>query len=132
VPRVDVPRVVNDNFWVLCSGSPWRDLPEFYGLRTNCYDRFVRWRRARLWDRNAITVAYDGDIQIMDSTSIRRTSRLSKKLYRQRNQVERFFRRLKDFQRIAARCDKLADNFLAMVKLASMRVWLRAYGSSAS
>ncbi len=26
---------------------------------------------------------------------------------------------------------KLADNFLAMVKLASMRLWLRAYESTA-
>ena len=31
---------------------------------------------------------------------------------------------------IATRYDKLADNFLAMVKLASMRLWLRAYEST--
>ena len=41
------------------------------------------------------------------------------------------FCRLKDFRRIATRYDKLADNFLAMVKLASMRLWLRAYESTA-
>ena len=35
------------------------------------------------------------------------------------------------FRRIATRYDKLADNFLAMVKLASMRLWLRAYESTA-
>jgi len=54
----------------------------------------------------------------------------SKTLYRERNQVERFFSKLKHFRRIATRYDKLADNFLAMVKLASMRLWLRAYESS--
>ena len=48
-------------------------------------------------------------------------------LTRQRNLVERFFSKLKHFRRIATRYDKLAENFLAMVKLASMRMWLRAY-----
>ena len=55
----------------------------------------------------------------------------SKTLYRERNQVERFFSKLKHFRRIATRYDKLADNFLAMVKLASIRLWLRAYQSTA-
>ncbi len=55
----------------------------------------------------------------------------SKTLYRQRNLVERFFSKLKHFRRISTRYDKLADNFLAMVKLASMRLWLRAYESMA-
>jgi transposase len=55
----------------------------------------------------------------------------SQTLYRERNQVERFFSKLKHFRRIATRYDKLADNFLAMVKLASTRLWLRAYESTA-
>src|SRR3954447_14334704 len=45
VPRVDDRRVLNGIFWVLRSGAPWRDLPERYGPRTTCYNRFVRWRR---------------------------------------------------------------------------------------
>jgi transposase len=53
----------------------------------------------------------------------------SKTLYRERNQIERFFGKLKHFRRIATRYDKLADNFLAMVKLASCRLWLRTYES---
>ena len=73
VPRVDDRRVLNGIFWVLRSGAPWRDLPERYGPRTTCYNRFVRWRQAGVWDRmmDAITAAYDGDIQMIDSTSIR-------------------------------------------------------------
>ena len=55
----------------------------------------------------------------------------SKTLYRERNKVERFFSKLKHFRRIATRYDKLAENFLAMVKLASLRLWLRAYESKA-
>jgi transposase len=42
-------RRVNDRR-VLRSGAPWRDLPENYGPRTTCYNRFVRWRRAGVWD----------------------------------------------------------------------------------
>lgn len=73
VPRVDDRRVLNGIFWVLRSGAPWRDLPERYGPRTTCYNRFVRWRRAGVWDAlmDAITAAHDGDIQMIDSTSIR-------------------------------------------------------------
>ena len=42
-------------------------------MATTCYNRFVRWRKAGVWDRmmDAITAAYDGDIQMIDSTSIR-------------------------------------------------------------
>ena len=31
IPRVDDRRVLNDIFWALRSGAPWRDLPEVYG-----------------------------------------------------------------------------------------------------
>ena len=73
VPRVDDRRVLNGIFWVLRSGAPWRDLPERYGPRTTCYNRFVRWRKAGVWDRlmDAITAAHDGAIQMIDSTSVR-------------------------------------------------------------
>ncbi|MBG6117995.1 transposase [Sphingobium sp. JAI105] len=65
--------MLNGIFWVLRSGAPWRDLPERYGPRTTCYNRLVRWRKAGVWDRmmDAITAAHDGDIQMIDSTSIR-------------------------------------------------------------
>ena len=51
--------------------------------------------------------------------------------YRERNLIERFFSKLKHFRRVATRYDKLAENFLAMVQLASMRLWLRVYESTA-
>jgi len=49
VRRVNDRRVLNGIFWVLRSGAPWRDLPETYGPRTTCYNRFVRWRQAGVW-----------------------------------------------------------------------------------
>jgi transposase len=50
-------------------------------------------------------------------------------LYRYRNLVERFFNKLKHFRAIATRYEKHAENYLALVKLASARIWLRAYES---
>ena len=50
-------------------------------------------------------------------------------LYRERNQVERFFSKLKHFRAVATRYDKRDDNFLASVQLASLRIWLRTYES---
>jgi transposase len=49
----------------------------------------------------------------------------SKYLYKARNLVERFFNKIKHFRRIATRYDKLAENFLAALKLAAIRIWLR-------
>jgi transposase len=51
-------------------------------------------------------------------------------LYRARNQVERFFNRIKQCRRVATRYDKLAANYLAFVQLASIRLWLRANEST--
>jgi transposase len=54
----------------------------------------------------------------------------SKHLYKARNLVERFFSKIKQFRRIATRFDKTAENFLAAVKLASIRIWLRGNEST--
>ena len=65
------------------------------------------------------------------STSQRLVHRsIDRRIYRQRNLVERFFCKLKHFRRVATRFDKLARNFLAAVALASARLWTRAYEST--
>ena len=46
-------------------------------------------------------------------------------LYRYRNLVERFFNKLKHFRAIVTRYDKNPENFLASIKLASARIWMR-------
>jgi putative transposase len=73
VARVDDRRVLNGIFWRLRTGAPWADIPERYGPHTTCVNRFNRWRKAGVWDRllAAVSKAYDGDIQMIDSTSIR-------------------------------------------------------------
>ncbi len=73
VPRVDDRRVLNGILWRFRTGSPWRDIPERYGPSTTCYNRFVRWRKAGVWDRllEAVSAAYDGDIIMIDSYCVR-------------------------------------------------------------
>jgi transposase len=66
-------RVLNGIFWVLRTGAPWRDLPERYGPYTSAYNRFNRWRKAGIWDHlmDAVVKAYDGNVQMIDSSIVR-------------------------------------------------------------
>ena len=70
VARVDDRRVLNGLFWRLRTGAPWADIPQRYGPHTTCVNRFNRWRKAGVWDRilTAVSKAYDGDIQMIDSS----------------------------------------------------------------
>lgn len=54
----------------------------------------------------------------------RRGGKFDKALYRERNRVERCFNRLKQNRRIATRYEKKAENYLAMLTLASIKLWL--------
>jgi transposase len=73
VARVDDRRVINGIFWVLRSGAPWRDLPDVYGPRTTCYNRFVRWRRAGVWANilSALAAAHHAAVQMIDTSMVR-------------------------------------------------------------
>ncbi|EPE93949.1 IS5 family transposase [Rhizobium grahamii] len=221
VPRVDDRRILNGILWRFRTGSPWAEVPERYGPPTTCYNRFVRWRKAGVWDRllEAVSEAYDGDIVMIDSTCVRvhkkgdrddggmgrsrggLTSKIhalvdaegrpvslrltsgqiadcteadaltddlgegdilladkgydtnairakaaerkawanippkatrkgsfsfSRWVYRQRNLVERFFNKIKQFRDIATRYDKRPENYLAAVKLVAARIWCQS------
>ncbi|WP_229006542.1 IS5 family transposase [Roseibium aggregatum] len=225
IARVDDRRVINGILWRWRAGAPWADIPERYGSHKTYYNRFVRRRRAGVWDRilDAVSEAYDGDIQMIDSSSIRvhqhgangdkkrgsdcmgrsrggltskihavvdacglpiglslsegqaydghqtvpllsnlpenaivladraydadtirelikgldafpnippmpqrrRRPAFSRYLYKMRNLVERFFNKLKHFRAVAARYEKDPSNYMAGVKLASARIWIR-------
>lgn len=73
VPRVDDRRVFNGIYWRLRTGSPWAGIPERYGPSTTCCNRFVRWRKIGVWDRpfEAVSKAYEGDVPMVGSSSIR-------------------------------------------------------------
>ena len=84
----------------------------------------AEWIRKLIEDRDAIPI-------IPDRRGSKNTHAFSKPLYRMRNRVERCFNKLKQYRRIAIRYGKLAANFLAMIKLATVRIWLRTYESTA-
>lgn len=66
-------QIINGMFYILRTGSPWRDLPERYGPYTSVYNRFNRWRKAGIWDKlmDAIVKAHDGKVQMIDSSIVR-------------------------------------------------------------
>ena len=49
VARVDDRRIINAIFYILRTGSPWRDLPERLGPWQTVYDHFSKWRKSGLF-----------------------------------------------------------------------------------
>jgi len=47
--RIDDRLILNGILYILCTGAPWRDLPERYGPRTTVYNRYIRWARRGIW-----------------------------------------------------------------------------------
>ncbi|MGX8940050.1 IS5 family transposase [Symbiopectobacterium sp. Eva_TO] len=246
-PWAEHRMIINGMFWVLCSGAPWRDLPERYGPWKTVYNRFNRWSKSGViniifnkllslldahglvdWSATAldgsniralkcaagapkkhpditgdnglgrsrggfgtkIHMATDGSglplnivlspgqahesqfaLRLLDGIGVQRQngsmkrrghavladkaysghvlrnklknrgiktvisrkstekmavdgrSKLDRDAYRNRNVVERCFGRLKEYRRIATRYDKMARNYLAMLKLGCIRLF---------
>jgi transposase len=76
---LDHRMIMNGLFWVLCSGAPWRDLPERYGSWNTVYDRFRDYRMNgfldRILERLMLKLNEQGlidfDLWQVDSTTIR-------------------------------------------------------------
>ena len=72
------------------------------------------------------TIVETGAEVVIPPKSNRKVQRsYDKHLYRERNAVERFFCKLKQFRRVATRYDKLLANFMGFVKLAAIAIWLK-------
>lgn len=73
VAWVDDRRVLNGIFYILRTGSPWRDLPERYGPYTTVYNRFNRWAKAGVWVNifNALAAKSLQSMAFIDSSIIR-------------------------------------------------------------
>ena len=63
VARVDDRRVLNGIFWVLRTGSPWRDLPEVFGEWNSVFRRFSRWSDKGVWRRIFEAMSDDPDFE---------------------------------------------------------------------
>jgi transposase len=72
-PRLDDRKVPNGVFFVLRTGTPWRDLPERYGLYTTVYDRFGRWAKRGVWLAifEALAARSPQSLHLIDSAIVR-------------------------------------------------------------
>jgi transposase len=97
--------------------------PGQYVLADKAYD--ANWIRDMIWEKGAIAV-------IPPKANRKLPAEFDAALYKERNKIERFFGRLKaSFRRIATRYEKTSRNFLSMIKLASIRLWIEFYESAA-
>lgn len=78
-PYRDHRMMMNAWFWILNTGSPWRDLPERFGPWKTAYNRFNRWRAEGIIDRilEALQIRLDAagcidwDLWCVDGSSVR-------------------------------------------------------------
>ena len=68
-------RVLDAVFWLMRTGTPWRDLPEEFGNWNSIFRQFRRWADSGIWD--VILEALAGSalsaatLQMIDATIIR-------------------------------------------------------------
>ena len=82
----------------------------------------------KAYDSKAVVEAVQamGACAVIPTQKSRKEQRqIDKDLYKERNLAERFWRRMKDFRRVATRYEKTDQNFLAFVHVASLMVLLR-------
>jgi putative transposase len=83
------------------------------------------------YDSDAIVMLIEsrGSLAVIPSKSNRKVARVhDKELYKERNHVERFFNRIKQYRGLATRYEKTAASYLAMLHLACFRLWLQSSG----
>jgi len=69
----DNRQFINAVFWILRTGSPWRDLPPDYGNWNTVQRRFCRWRDKGIWENLLEQVIDDPDFEwlMIDATYIK-------------------------------------------------------------
>jgi transposase len=50
-PAQDHRLILNAILWIVRTGAPWRDLPDYYGPWSTVASRFYRWVKAGIWQR---------------------------------------------------------------------------------
>jgi transposase len=78
-PARDRRTLLNGIFWILCTGAPWRDLPERFGPWQTVYDHFRKWRKSGVFARIIETLQVkldnqgyiDWELWCVDGSSVR-------------------------------------------------------------
>lgn len=50
-PAQDHRLIINGILWILRTGAPWRDIPDYYGPWSTVASRFYRWQQAGIWQQ---------------------------------------------------------------------------------
>ena len=100
-------QLINAILYVTENGCKWRALPEAYGNWHTIYVRMNRWSKNGVLSRVFAALQTEGIVQINVEV-----------LYKRRNEVERFFRRIKRFRRVFTRYDKLDIIFAGFILFA--------------
>ena len=59
----DNRQFINAVFWIIRTGSPWRDLPPDYGKWTTTHSRFSRWCKKGVWEKVVNLLIKDPDYE---------------------------------------------------------------------
>lgn len=77
-------------------------------------------------DRLVEVVSASGATAVIPPRRNRKVARdFDRDVYKERNQIERFFNKLRQFRRVATHYDKLLANYIGFVKFAAIAIWLR-------
>ena len=90
--------------------------PGQHVLADKAYD--AHWIRAMIWEQGAIDV-------IPAKANRKLPAEFDAEIYRERNKIERFFGRLKEFKGIAMRAEKNDTNFASMIYACAAIINLR-------
>jgi len=102
------------------------DCPQAYGLIEGLAAKVVMADAAYDADPLRRVIADKGALAVIPNNPSRaRKYPLDAHLYAQRHLVECCFSKLKQFRRVATRFEKTAKNYLAVVTLAAIVLWLR-------
>jgi transposase len=104
----------------------WGDAPQAGALIAGLPAKVVMADTAYDADHLRRAIAAKGAIAVIPNNPSRATKyTLDKHFYAQRHLVECCFSKLKQFRRVATRFEKTARNYLAVVTLAAIVLWLR-------
>ena len=78
-PPRDAREMMDALMWMLRTGAPWRDLPDWFGPWQTAYTRFSQWRDSGLLDRIVVKLQVmladagkiDWELWCVDGTSVR-------------------------------------------------------------
>jgi len=74
-PPQDHRRILDGIFWIARTGTPWRDLHEYFGKWNSVYQQFRRWAKAGLFELMLDALNEEGGppavVQMIDSTVVR-------------------------------------------------------------